>query len=163
MFWKRKNGFKPSPPEAELFRGTAVDEFNHKQAELSQNWRFDVYSRWQFVPEDGLLHLDYADGARLTACGQLLGTYMLSDSSFEWAWNNPRFPDAIIRDSLLVKAASARLDAQYLAAGMIPVRDEEHVSFLCAIALKVTDSTGVFRGSEGDVHPIILVKDLRWD
>jgi hypothetical protein len=47
-------------------------------------------------------------------------------------------------------------------AGMIPVPDDVYLSYLCAIGLKATHSVGMFRGIEGDVHPIIMVKNLRW-
>jgi hypothetical protein len=148
--------------EADEFLGEATREFNAKQRSLGDQWRFTCYKQWSYDPAEGLLKLEYADGSQLLADGQLLGTYCISDRSFEWAWNNPRFSSAITRDSRLVKALGERFDISYLQAGMIPVPDDVYLSFICAIGLKATHSVGMFRGREGDVHPIIMVKNLRW-
>ena len=44
---------------------------------------------------------------------------------------------------------------------MIPMPAEVYFSYICAIGLKASDSLGMFRGSEGDVHPLIMVKNPR--
>src|SRR5688500_7875607 len=105
--WGRKERRRPDldklSPEADQFLGDATKEFNAKQDLLKKEWRFDSYSQWSFDPEKGLLNLKFSDGPTLIADGQLLGTYCVSDASFEWAWNNPKFAAAITRDSKLVK------------------------------------------------------------
>jgi hypothetical protein len=45
---------------------------------------------------------------------------------------------------------------------MIPAPDDDYLSYICAIGLKATHSVEMFRGMEGDFHPIIIGKNLRW-
>lgn len=35
------------------------------------------------------------------------------------------------------------------------------LSYVCAIGIKATGAAGVFRGTEGAVHPLLLLSDLR--
>ncbi len=146
-------------PATDKFLAEASKEFNAKQKKLDNEWRFDAYQRWSFDVEKGLLELEFGDGTTLIADGQLLGTYCVSDATFEWAWNNPRFNKLITRDSQLVKEAGKTLKLSYTQAGMIPMPGEVYLSYICAIGLKASASLGVFRGSEGDVHPVIMVKN----
>lgn len=152
----------PLSPEADAFLADATGEFNLKQQVLDQDWRFSSYIQWGFDAQHGVLTLNYADGAQLLADGQLLGTFCISDSSFEWAWNNPRFSTAIVRDSRMVRETGVKFDISYLKAGLIPVPDDVYLSYLSAIGIKATGSAGIFRGSGGDVQPLIAVKNLRW-
>ena len=148
-------------PAANKFLDEASKEFNAKQKNLDNEWRFDAYQEWSFDVEKGLLELEFHDGTTLIADGQLLGTYCVSDATFEWAWNNPKFKKVITRDSQVVKEVGETLKLSYTQAGMIPMPAEVYLSYICAIGLKASDSLGMFRGSEGDVHPLIMVKNPR--
>jgi hypothetical protein len=118
--------------------------------------------RWEFDPGTGRLDLHYEDGSRIVAMGQLLGTYSVSGGTFEWAWNSPHFKRSeLSRDSKRVRALGKELDIGYLQAGMVPVPGDVFLSFLCGIGLKTAGAEGVFRGSAGDVHPILLLTDIR--
>ena len=152
----------PLSQDANNFLEKATMEFDAKQTDLENNWRFSTYTQWSYDPSLGLLKLEYSDGSSLLADGQLLGTFCVSDKTFEWAWNNSNFDIAIIKDSKNVKVVGEKLGITYLQVGMIPLPDEVFLSYVCAIGLKVSDSVGMFRGSEGDVHPMIMIKNLRW-
>lgn len=148
--------------EADAFLGEALIEFKEKQKVLDDEWGFNAFCQWAFELETGVLKLQFRDGKTLIADGQLLGTQCVSDGTFEWAWNNPKFKDRIIRDSKIVKQVGKRLNLRYTQFGMIPVPGEVYVSYICAIGLKASQALGVFRGSEGDVLPVVLVRSPRW-
>jgi hypothetical protein len=168
MFWQKnktepKLDFNaPMSPEADKFLSEATAEFNAKQASLRNDWRFDSYKKWGYDQFGGVLKLDFEDGAQFCADGQILGSYVASKLSWEWAWNNPNVEDAMKKDSLVVKQVGERLGISYLVTGMIPAPTEEFVSFLCAIGMKATDSIGVFRGNAGSVAVMITLKNPRW-
>jgi uncharacterized protein DUF6882 len=165
MFGKKESASAESEklsPAADKFLGEATKEFNAKQDVLKKEWRFDSYEQWSYDSENGLLTLEFSDAKALTADGQLLGTYSASEGSFEWAWNSPHFNDIITRDSKLVKSVGKNLSISYTQVGIIPVPGELFLSYICAIGLKGSQSLGMFRGSEEDVHPMIMVKNPRW-
>ena len=149
-------------PDADQFLAEATAQFNAAQKQLDEQWRLPGYERWEYDPGTGVLELSYADGSTLLANGQLLGTYSVSGRTFEWAWNSPHFRKSpIAAASREVKAVGQRLGISYVVAGMIPVPTEVALSYVCAIVLKASGAAGVFRGTEGDVHPLLLLSDLR--
>ena len=152
----------PLSKEADTFLSAAVTDFNSKQDALERNWQLSLFSQWEFDPVNSSISFHFDDGRKLSGDGQLIGTLCLKDDTFEWAWNNPRFPVESIRDSQSVKDMGRRLGITYLQAGMIPVPNDQFLSYLCAIFLKITNSVGMFRGGGDEVQPIIALKNLRW-
>jgi hypothetical protein len=148
-------------PEADQFLASAMEEFNARQKAMREEWRFDSYKQWGFEQLSGTFRIEYEDGKQLLADGQILGSYSASGNSWEWGWHNPYVDPAIARDSKLVKEAGERLGLAYVTTGMVPVPNEEFVSFLCAIGLKASNSIGVFRGSAGPIDVMILLKNPR--
>jgi hypothetical protein len=149
-------------PEADAFLAESMTEYAEKQKALGDTWHFSAYEQWGYDQETGLLTLDFADGRKLLADGQILGTFRTTDCSFEWAWNNPHCEEAVARDSKLVKAIGEQLDISYLKTGMIPIPHQTMLSYIGAIALKATDSAGIFRSGEGEMQYFIAVKNMRW-
>lgn len=148
-------------PEADQFLASALEEFNVRQKAMGQEWRFDSYKRWGFEQLSGTFRLEYEDGKQLLADGQILGSYSATENSWEWGWHNPYVDPAIARDSKQVKEIGERLGLACVTPGMVPVPNEEFVSFLCAIGLKATSSISVFRGSAGPIEVMILLKNPR--
>jgi uncharacterized protein DUF6882 len=161
MFAKRSHDGAELSPEADTFLAAAIMEFNAKQQALTKTWRFAAFEQWAYDPDTGVLNLEFADKATLVADGQLLGTFSVADNTFEWAWSRPHFGATITKESARVKELGRRLGISYLQAGIIPIPDEAFMSYVCAIGLKASDSAGMFRG-DGDVQPMIMVKNLRW-
>ncbi|MES2899554.1 MAG: hypothetical protein V4723_07485 [Pseudomonadota bacterium] len=156
------NSEAPLTLEANKLLAEAVAQFDGKQQRIRDEWRTDSYVRSEFNPGDASLRLDFADGRWLRGDAQLIGTFCASDNTFEWAWNNPRFPSHITRDSLRVRNKGEELGLAYLRKGMIPIKDETFLSYLCAIALKVTSAEGIFRTGGDDVHIFFAVRNGAW-
>lgn len=154
-------GFENLSPEADAYLAGALEEFNARQRAMRQEWHFDTYERWGFEQLTGTFRLEFADGRQLLAEGQILGSYSASGNSWEWGWHNPYVDRAIARGSQKVKEVGEQLGLTYVAEGVVPVPNEDFVSFLCAIGLKATGSVGVFRGSAGPVDVMILLKNPR--
>lgn len=148
-------------PEADQFLSSAMELFNERQKALRKEWPFDSYKQWGFDQLSGTFRIEFEDGKGLQADGQILGSYSSTGNSWEWGWHNPYVDPAIARDSNVVKNLGERFGINYLTTGTVPVPDEQFISFLCAVGLKATDSTGVFRGSAGPIEVMILLKNLR--
>jgi hypothetical protein len=150
-------------PEADRYMAQATAEFNAKQEALKRDWRFGSGGRWGYDQISGIFKLDFPDGARFCAEGQILGSYAEANHSWEWAWNNPYVMEPIKKDSKLVKKLGERLGISYLVTGMVPAPIEEVVSYFCAIGLKATGAIGVYRGKAGAVSLMITLKNPRWE
>jgi uncharacterized protein DUF6882 len=151
----------PLSPEADKLLGAAVKEFERKQKKLDADWGFDSYQQWGFDQFSGTFRLEFEDGDQIHADGQILGSYASNNRSWEWAWNNPFVDASMARESQLVKEEGERLGISFLQTGPIAVPNEEFVSYLCAIGVKITGSIGAFRGTAGPVDVAILLKNPR--
>lgn len=149
-------------PEADRFLKEACDEFNVKQAHLTSEWRFEECDRWAFDQETGVFRLDFEDGSRFEADGQILGSHAPDDASWEWAWNNPNVSEDMARDSRIVRELGATLGIDYLGEGKIPMPDETSLSHICGLGVKATNSFGAYNGAAGDITVMILLKNPRW-
>ena len=49
----------------------------------------------------------------------------------------------------------------YLQVGVIPIPNDDFVSYLSAIGIKATDSIGAFRANAGPVDVVLLLKNPR--
>ncbi len=152
----------PLTPEADELLAVAVAEFDGKQHRLLNDWRMGEYIRWEYDTKAATLRLGFSDGPALQADAQLIGTFCVSDASFEWAWNNPRFSPNITRESFQVRREGDELGLAYLRNGMVPIRNETFLFYLCSIAIKVVDADGIFRGDGEDVHTLFAIRNLAW-
>lgn len=148
--------------EADRFLSLAMAELNLKHAAIQATWGLSspTFEQWTYDPGSTSIRFQFNDGSCVQGNAQLIGTLCHSDDSFEWAWNNPRFPAICTSDSLKVRALGDKWQISYLQLGMVPVVDDEFLSYLLAIFLKATDSDGVFRGG-GEVEPLLALKNLR--
>src|SRR5437660_4673128 len=120
-------------PEADRFLAEACAEFEHKQAVLDRDWRFDSAQEWGFDQNTGVLWLTFSDGSRLEANAQILGSYSAEDQSWQWAWSNRNADDAMALDSRKVKELGERLGIAYLQEDVIPLPNETSVSYLDSV------------------------------
>ena len=149
-------------PETKQFLREACAEFNVKQNQLREEWRFGECEQWGFEQDTGVFQLDFEDGSKLLADGQIVGSYDSSEETWEWAWNNPNVDEAVARDSQRVRELGADFDLDYLRTGIIPAPGGPFPAFLAAIGVKATNSIGVYPGNTGDVIVFIMLKDPKW-
>lgn len=147
--------------EADLFVGASVDEFDLKQAELREKWGFDEYLTWEFNPDTSILKLKFEGMPDVEARCGFFATYCAADLTLEWCWNNPGYPKAMIEASHVVREFGEKFELKYLTQGMIPIPTGISLSYVCSLALKANEAMGVFRGSEGEVHPLFVVFEVR--
>lgn len=149
---------KELPPEADRWLDDASKEFDRKQATLQKDW-VRQFNRWEFDPATGELVLFHDDGLKSLASAEILGSFSPDKKTWEWAWNNPDMPAKFCQKSLLVKAFGEHFGLEYLVQGTVPIyRDEEPmISYLCAIGLKATGSTGIFRGGDDGLPVYFLL------
>jgi hypothetical protein len=155
---------KPPPvrlnPEQDAFLGSAIQEFNIKRALALEKYGFDKYS-WFFDQESGEFQLK--DGARIvhTAEGQIAGSYFKPDGSWEWAWNNPNWKKAFVRDSQLVKEYGKSERIRYFTDGKVSIGNLEFGAYLTAVGVKLSKSDSAYIGDTGDLVVFIMLKNFQ--
>ena len=151
----------PLSPEADKFLAGATSEWNAKQEALGRDWRIGGEGDWKYDQITGRLVLTFADGERIEADGQILGSYSANDRSWQWAWSNPHINSKVANDSRAVKAVGDRLGVFYMQLGKFSVPGPDVISYLCAIGLKASDSAGIYEGEAGGIKVMIMLKNLR--
>ena len=159
-FWFARE--EPLSPEAAKFLDDAAKEFAVKQEALQRDWRAESGSAWGFDQTTGVFRLEFPDGAAWEADGQILGSYQASDQSWEWAWNNPHVDRPVARDSEALKALGPKLGIAYLEAGKVPAPTDTTAWYFASLGVKATGSAGAYRGPNGPIEVIIMLKRLRW-
>ena len=155
----------PLSPEADKFLAHAGAEYEEKKAALEQGeWRLASCAEWGFDMDAGVVSVGFEDGSQWQADGQLLGSFNPEDQTFQWAWDNPNISEQLTRDSRIVKELGECFGLPYLLAGggCFSIPSPEFVAFLCAIALKATDSVGVMEADNEGMVSFIMLKNLRW-
>jgi len=149
----------PLSAAAERFLARAREEYNAKQPRFDDRWLKDC-DRYDIDTHAGELVLKRGD-TRTVFDAQLLGSVCKTDSTWEWAWNNPNVPERVSRASAALKEVGAKYDLPYLQQGTVPVPDEEFPWLLGAIALKVTRMEGIFRAPSGEMEYYFLLANPR--
>lgn len=158
---KKKDTIFNITPEEDKFLSEASEYHNNNNINLQNNWGFDNYEEWGFSQETGVFFLDFKDGSRVEASGQIYGSYSTQDTSWEWAWNNPHSEKGMSIDSLKAKTYGEETDLLYLTSGMVTVFDIVFATYLASIAEKLNDAQGLFPASAGEIIIFIGLKDLK--
>jgi hypothetical protein len=95
-------------------RGSRTFLFQSRYIALARNYGVGLEETFAFDQDEAKLELLFADGRKLVASAQLIGSFDPRDHSFMWAWANPSV------DARLVKAAeAARSEGERLVAAAL--------------------------------------------
>lgn len=97
LFKKRK--FDIEACIAGSFEGMQMVNQNHQK-----NWRLGQEQSWKVDELNGRIIFAFADGAKVSAPVQVIGTYQVRDSNFLWAWHHPVIPPSLSQHTTKVKA-----------------------------------------------------------
>ncbi len=150
-------------PEQDKFLGSALEEHNQNSKRLARFWGFDDYKEWGFDQKTGDFFLTLKNGKKVTASGQVYGSYSTAGSSWEWAWNNPNVADALKKDSRLAREYGKKQGKgfEYLCLGMPKVYHDMAPVYFAAITEKLSGAQGVFPAGYGAYTFYIGLKNLK--
>jgi len=122
-------------------------------ADVHMSWGLGSADRWGLDQRTGLITWTFPDRTA-TAPAQLLGSYSPSAGTWLWAWANESILPEMSRDSALVcewarthghpRLADPRVDA-----------DDQMAAMLGALAVRVTEARGFYRGTGSASIPFI--------
>ncbi|XVV10934.1 DUF6882 domain-containing protein [Actinoplanes sp. CA-131856] len=122
-------------------------------AHAHASWGLGSAERWGLDQQTGVITWTFSDRTA-TASAQIIGSYNPSKASWQWAWANESILPAMSRDSRSVREWAK----QHGQDGLVHPRvkaDAEMAATLSALAVRITQATGFYRGTGSSVIPII--------
>lgn len=146
-------------PEADKFLAESTRDFTKKQRTFQKTWRTDDVSSYGFDQETGVLALEYADGSRVEAEAHVVGSYQVSDNTWEWAWHNPNVMPRVSKKSAAVKQFGNKFNINYLQAGKFeaPKPRTTMLGYLHAIGLKAMAAEGLYFAKHEKLEVVLAV------
>jgi hypothetical protein len=120
-------------------KNTALDALVHFQ---DTNWLLDQ--------EKGTISFD-SKKVHATAPVQIIGTYNTADGTWLWAWDNPSLEKGPSRDSQVVREYGQKQGIAPLTTRKLDC-DESDCWEFAALACKLCEAQGVYRGPSGTTH-----------
>jgi len=159
--FRRRSG-PPEPSETHAaFLQQALDEYHEKLERINVSWHFPRGERWDLKSSEGLFRLHFADGSRVEAEVQLIGSHHSGKREWEWAWNNGKLPEKLTSEVCQVREYGVRDNFEHLTRGTFYAPDRELGTLLAAAAAKLMNSEAVFAGADGPVVLFLSLKKLR--
>jgi hypothetical protein len=121
--------------------------------EAHLSWGLGSVRSWDIDPRSGLLTWHLADRTAIAPV-QVIGTYDPATSSWLWAWANNSIPPVMAQDSRVVHDWAEANGHTALTQPRIEA-DLEKATSMAALALRITDATGYFRGDGGESIPFL--------
>lgn len=87
----------PQAPSAESFLQQAMVALQAQTAHNTETWGLGTEAQWSLDMNAGSLHFAFADGRKLSAPVQVVGTYNTANGSFLWGWDHPSVPEPLRR------------------------------------------------------------------
>lgn len=160
LFGRKKKPSVNLDPDQDEFLGAAIQEYNEKRKVTHEKYGFDKYS-WFFDQETSIFQLKDEETVIYEADGQIIGTYLKSDGSWEWGWNNPNWSEEMIEDSKLVKKYGNEQGLSYFSDGMVTIGSDEYAAYFTAAGVKLSNSDSAYHGDTGDLVVYIMLKGIR--
>lgn len=133
-----------------LLQGTdMIDQL----AQAHMSWGLGSADRWDLDQRTGMITWAFSDKTA-TAPAQIIGSHNPSAGSWLWAWANESILPEMSRDSRTIRDWAEAHGQVALTEPKIDA-DEETAATLAALALRITQATGFYRGTGSASIPII--------
>jgi hypothetical protein len=121
------------------------DMIEQTGAAHSSDWGLGSAERWDVDLSLGQIRWTFADHMA-AAPVQVLGSHNATQGEWAWAWALDGVPSAVRSDVERVREFGHRTKAPALTSPRLPA-DESSAADLAAIAFRITEATGFYRGS----------------
>jgi hypothetical protein len=132
---------------------SAREEFDAKQARVSAE--VSAYSRWELDEETATLAFFREDGASRTYSVIPIGTWLVDELNWAWAWANEAFPESSRRRSEALRTFDDPSGHARFTQPSFPARAED-VGELCVLAVQHLGGHAQFR-TMGDLRAYYVV------
>ena len=150
LFQRWRGESSPAISYDELL-AAAAEELRAKTEAHCNAWRLHEAHDWSLNQDDGRLVILFADGVVARAEAQLIGRLDTAAETWMWAWNNPSIDRQLCRHAQRVQAFGKKHGIEQLTAPTWHATEEEAWG-LTALACKLCDAQGAYRGPAGTTH-----------
>ncbi|QDU43166.1 hypothetical protein Mal52_16380 [Symmachiella dynata] len=141
------------------FLDASLEELSAK-TEANEAWGLGTFDGWNLDQETGMLKFSNADGTEAVAPAQIIGSFSTNDNTWLWAWDNPSILDSLKADSLKVKEYGETNNVERLTTRKW-TGTEKDAWTMAALAAKLCESQGVYRGPTGSSYVFITFGDVQ--
>ncbi|MFE7707810.1 DUF6882 domain-containing protein [Streptomyces sp. NPDC057486] len=156
-FFKRaKNAETPDQAADQAELSTLLlqgEDMINQLARAHMSWGLGSADRWGLDQRTGLITWTFPDKTA-TAPAQILGSYSPTSGSWLWAWANESILPDMSRDARRVRDWAEAHGHLTLAQPKIEA-DEQTAATLAALAVRITEATGFYRGPGANSAAII--------
>jgi hypothetical protein len=125
-------------------------------AQAHMTWGLGSADRWDLDQRTGIITWTFPDKIA-TAPAQIIASYNPTAASWLWAWANNSILPHMSRESQSVRDWGTANGLAALTEPKLPV-DDETAATLAAVALRITEATGFYRGTGAASIPIITFR-----
>lgn len=133
------------------YAGEAHEQLQARQAEHRKAWGLGQESGWEASLERGTIGFLFADGRKVSAPIQVIGTHDPSDNSFVWSWANKTIPAALTDHAKQLKAFGEHNGIKSFTQPIQQPVDEDQAWIFVTVAHRLAQANGVYRIRHGKV------------
>ncbi len=148
------NGNGGETPEFKMLLAKSLEELRLKTVGHQKGWGLGKANRWGLDQSSGDLFFTFEEGVVATCPAQIVGSFDSADGSWLWGWANPSIEDSLKRDALRVRNYGQQQNIARLTSAEWPCTEEDAWS-MAALACKLCDAQGVYRGPAGTAFVFI--------
>lgn len=135
-------------------RKLSLEELRKKTEMHAGVWRLDRIKRWDFNQGSGEIVFTLPDKMKAVAPAQIIGTYNTEDHTWLWSWANPSIDEKLQVDALKLRKFGEEHHIEALTTSKWK-GSEEDAWDMAALAVKLCEEQGAYRGPSGSTHVFI--------
>ncbi len=147
------------PPDFATLKKVSVEELKLKTDAHRQAWGLDKISHWDLSQDSGKLVFSLPDGMKAVCPAQIIGTYNGEDHTWLWAWANPSIDDKLKVDALTLRKYGKKHHIDRLTTRKWSGTEEDAWAMV-ALAVKLCDKQGAYRGPAGATYVFIAFGEV---
>ena len=133
----------------EVFTQQAVQRVREQAEEHAANWRLGEQVNFVEDQDTGTITFVFADGTRVSAPMQIIGTYNIADETFKWGWDHPIVNKPLRKHAELALKFGQDNQLPNYTNPMVSCTKEEAWAFT-ATAARLGNANGAFWGQTGN-------------
>ena len=147
------------PADFDTLVAQSMEELRLKTAAHDAGWGVGD-ADWSVDQDQGEIVFACASGITATARVQIVGTYNSADGTWLWGWDHPSVVPALQEHARRVRDYGKQHGIKRLATSKLACSVDETWQF-AAIACKLCDAQGAYRGPAGDAFVFMTFGEVR--
>ena len=136
-----------------------VIEVSGKNQKLAHEYGLGSFERWDINQEIGELVFSDNGVSRLVCSVTMLGSFSDKSETWMWGWANPSLLEPLTRDTNALRVYGADNGIEDLTVEKTSATEDEAWA-LSALACRVLDGLGLYRGPTGNGFVVMMIKSI---